>query len=317
MPAPEAVEGEFGLIARFFRGLDRGEGVSLGNGDDAAVLDLPPGESLAVSVDTMVDGRHFPTGSPADLVSYRAVAAAASDLAAMGAMPLAMNLALTLPSADGAWLRQCRAGLERAVQALSLPLVGGDLTRGPLTLSVQVLGAVPRDQTLTRAGAQPGDRLCVSGPLGKAAAGLAVLQGRCRVAAPLADDLLRHFWCPAPAFELGVALRGQATAAIDISDGLLADVAHLAVASGVSVHIDAARIALDPDLLSSFGETQALSWALAGGEDYRLCFTLPPASLLPAECVVIGEVGDGEGVHCAAAKALGLTGAGSGGYKHF
>ncbi|MDP5052878.1 MAG: AIR synthase related protein, partial [Congregibacter sp.] len=146
MPDASPSRGEFSLIARYFSQLDQGPDVVLGNGDDGAILRLMPGEELVVSVDSMLEGVHFPVASPPCELAYRAVAAAASDLAAMGARPVAMTLALSLPDADDDWLASCRSGLADAVTAFSLPLVGGDLTRGPLALSVQVLGAVPAGQ---------------------------------------------------------------------------------------------------------------------------------------------------------------------------
>lgn len=310
MPGADPSRGEFALIARFFAGLDHGPDVALGNGDDAALLSLLPGEALAVSVDTMVDGRHFPPNSPAADLSYRAVAAAASDLAAMGARPLGMTLALTLPAADESWLTECRRGLQQAVRELQLPLVGGDLTRGPLTLSVQVFGAVPAGEALRRDGARPGDRLCVSGMLGESAAGLALLQGE--ESAPLAvtERLIVRFWRPQPALELGQRLRGQASAAIDVSDGLLADAAHIAEASGVAIHIDSNLLPVPELLIDSFGSARALAWALSGGEDYVLCFTLPEGPDLPSGCTVIGRVETGSGLYCDQQLA-------QAGYRHF
>lgn len=299
MPGAELDTGEFALIADFFRDLDQGAAVALGNGDDAAVLALAPGEHLAVSVDSMLEGVHFPPRSPGDRVAYRAVAAAASDLAAMGARPLAMTLALSLPAVDEQWLSGCRSGLREAGADFALPLIGGDLVRGPLSLTVQVLGAVAPNCAITRSGARPGDALYVSGSLGDAAAGLAILQGRLTTEqAPPQRYLLERFWRPTPELELGAGLVSIATAAIDVSDGLLADVAHLASASGVRILVDSQRIPLSDALRNLVPRRQALEWALSGGEDFRLCFTAAPGADLPPECVMIGSVEHGSGVSC-------------------
>ncbi|MFT4872108.1 thiamine-phosphate kinase [Congregibacter sp.] len=310
MPDASQSRGEFSLIARFFTQLDKGPDVILGNGDDAAILRLAPGEELAVSVDSMLEGVHFPKCSPPAELAYRAVAAAASDLAAMGARPVAMTLALSLPSADDDWLTDFRCGLTDAVADLSLPLVGGDLTRGPLTLSVQVMGAVPSGQALPRSGANPGDLLYVSGPLGDSAAGLAVIQGRVHPSEQVAALLRARFWRPQPALNLGVLLRGVATAAVDVSDGLLADVGHIAQASEVCVVVDSALVPLSEALRATVPPAQALDWALRGGEDYQLCFTLPEGVEPPQGCIRIGCVESGSGVRCDVEG-------GSDGYRHF
>jgi thiamine-monophosphate kinase len=306
----EQPRGEFDLIARFFAGLDAGPDVALGNGDDAAVLRLGPGEELVVSADAMLEDVHFPLNSPPADIAYRAVAAAVSDLAAMGARPVAMTLALSLALADEAWLGGFREGLVDAVSDFSLPLVGGDLTRGPLALTVQVMGAVPAGAALRRRGASPGELLYVSGDLGAPAAGLAVLRGELALPEPLGVMLKRRFWRPAPALALATTLRGQATSAIDVSDGLLADAGHLARASGVRLCIESERLPIAAALRSAASPEQVLQWALAGGEDYVLCFTLPAGLAPPAGCTRIGHVEQGCGVHCDhAVDAVG--------YRHF
>jgi thiamine-monophosphate kinase len=310
VPDAESGADEFALIARHFYGLDAGPAVTLGNGDDAALLRLGAGEELAVSVDCMVEGVHFPVASAAQRIAYRAVAAAVSDLAAMAARPLAMTCSLTLPSADDSWLADFRLGLTDACEQFSLPLVGGDLTRGALTVSIQVLGGVPAGAALRRRGAAAGDRVCVSGALGDAAAGLAVIQGQLDLPPAPAAKLQECFWRPRPDLELGLALRGRASAAIDVSDGLLADAGHMAAASGVRLSIDSESLPLSLVLAAAVPREQALDWALAGGEDYRLCFTLPPAFELPDGCVCIGSVEAGQGVSCDRSVQ-------ASGYQHF
>ena len=302
---------EFSLIARYFSALGAGPAVELGVGDDCAILALQAGERLATSVDTVVEDVHFPADSLPEDVAYRAVAAAASDLAAMGARPLGMTLALTLPAADELWLHSFSQGLAAAASDLSLPLVGGDTTRGPLTITVQVLGALPPGLALTRGGAQPGDGLYVSGTLGDAAAGLAVLQGRYRPGLDAAEYLEQRFFRPTPRLALGATLLNTATAAIDLSDGLLADAGHIAAASGVQLHIDAQALPLSSALQAHPDRAQVLAWALAGGDDYELCFCLPAAVQPPAGCSRIGQVTVGEGVVCPGFEPL------APGYNHF
>lgn len=310
MPPPEAPADEFRLIAAYLRDLDRGDGVVLGNGDDAAILELRPEEQLVVSSDVANEGVHFPRESPAQSVAFRSVAAAASDLAAMGARPVAMTLNLSLPARDETFFAGLRDGLQAACRALSLPLVGGDLVRGSLSLGVQVFGAVPRGEALLRSGAQVGDKLCVRGSLGDAAAGLALVQGRLDASGDDADALRAAFWRPQPALDLGQALRGAATAAIDVSDGLMADIGHLACASGVRAVIEKEQLPLSAALRRCVDDETALRMALSGGDDYALCFTLPRDVPVPAECTLIGSIEAGAGVACDADVEID-------GYRHF
>jgi len=311
VPPANSGTGEFALIRRYFSAFARGPHVELGPGDDAALLAVPPGELLVISTDTQVQGVHFPQDSDAARVSYRACAAAVSDLAAMGARPLGMTLALTLPESDENWLSACSRGLAEAVDDFSLPLVGGDTTRGSLSLTITVLGATRAGAALRRDGARPGDRLCVSGTLGDAAAGLALLQGRMDAASPASELLIQRFWRPQPALALGQALSGVASAAIDISDGLLADAGHLSEASGVRIAIDSERIPLSDALSGAVERDQAMAWALAGGDDYALCFTLGPHAALPENCWCIGRVERGSGVSCDFSSGTGA------GFEHF
>lgn len=302
---------EFTLIYRYFSAFGRGDAVDLSVGDDCAILRLEPGERLATSVDTMVEGVHFPPDSFPEDIGFRAVSVAASDLAAMGARPIGMTLALTLPTADELWLHAFSQGLGAAAASYSLPLVGGDTTRGPLTITVQVLGALPRDQALLRGGAAPGDALYVSGCLGDAAAALAVLAGDWRPEPGHMEYLLQRFNRPRARIALGRELLGRATAAIDISDGLLADAGHIAAASGVRLSIEPDLLPLSPALAAHPAPGQARRWALTGGDDYELCFCLPAGSEPPAGCTRIGEVAAGSGVDC------GLDYGGATGYQHF
>jgi thiamine-monophosphate kinase len=302
---------EFSLIYRYFSNLGRGDAVDLSVGDDCAILRLEHGERLAMSVDTMVAGVHFfPDSFPED-IGYRAVSAAASDLAAMGARPLGMTAALTLPEADELWLHAFSQGLAAAVREYQLPLVGGDTTRGPLAICVQVLGALPLDRALLRGGTSPGDELYVSGTLGDAAAALAFLQGQWQPAPQHAEYLLERFNRPRARIELGQYLLGRATAAIDVSDGLLADAGHVAAASGVRISIEPELLPLSPALRTHGNRETILRWALAGGDDYELCFCLPAGESAPADCTRIGRVEAGAGVDCGLAIDI------PSGYQHF
>lgn len=296
--------GEFELIRHYFAAAScarTGEGVALGIGDDCALLALAPGEQMAVSTDTLVAGVHFPDGADPFLLGQRALAVAASDLAAMGASPLGFTLALTLPSVSAQWLEEFANGLDAMAERCALRLVGGDTTRGPLSLTLTVFGSIPRGQALTRSGARPGDLLCVGGKLGNAAGALPLVLGQRRAEPEVAGPLLAHYWSPMPQFVLGQALRSRASAALDISDGLLADCGHIARASKVALLVERERLPVSNALQALLGLEGAWSAALSGGDDYVLAFTLPPeeeASLRAQGEVffVIGQASVGEGV---------------------
>ena len=302
--------GEFELIERFFSAAGTSPFVSLGVGDDAAILSLPDGHSLHVSTDTMVAGAHYLPDMSAEDVAYRAVMAAASDLAAMGAAPLGMLLSLTLPEADGTWIARFAEGLRAAATDTGLALVGGDTTRGPATIGITVMGAAPAGSHLLRSGSRVGDRVCVSGFTGDAAAGLAVLEGKIHLSAAAENYLVKRFTRPAARLALGQSLRGLASAAIDISDGLMADAGHLARASGVAIVIDRATLPQSAALREVIDERQRAVWMLAGGDDYELLFTLPANAALPEGCTEVGRVTEGSGVSCDGIET-------PGGYDHF
>ncbi len=267
---------EFDLIDRHFAGHDRGPGVRLGVGDDAALLAPPDsGESLAVTIDTLVAGVHFaPDADPASL-GHKLLAVSLSDLAAMGARPAWATLALTLPAIDEAWLAAFAGGLLGLAAEHGVALVGGDTTRGPLTLTLQAAGHVPADRALRRSGARPGDAVCVTGTLGDAALALDPPAG---LDAAEADWLRARLDRPTPRVAAGLALRGLARAAIDVSDGLAADLGHVLAASGVGTTVELERLPLGAPLrrLAAAGDWRL---PLAGGDDYELCFTLPAARL--------------------------------------
>lgn len=304
--------GEFELIARHFSAFGGGAGVTLGVGDDAAILSVPDGCELVTSVDTLVEGVHFPEEAFPEDIGYRSVAVAASDLAAMGARPLAMTLALTVPRPDDFWLHAFSEGIGQACTAFRLPLVGGDTTRGPCVISVQVFGVIERGRAVLRGGARPGDGVFVSGTLGDAAAGLAVLQSHWQPEPDQGEYLLHRYYRPTPRLALGEQLPGIASAAIDVSDGLMQDLGHIASASGCAIEIHADQLPLSPALLSHPDREQQLAWALGGGDDYELCTTLPAGRQPPDGFSRIGTVVAGQGVRCEGASIPRQPG-----YTHF
>ncbi len=266
---------EFQLIKKFFSVSGSGRnGVVLGVGDDAALLEVPAGKELAVTVDTLLAGIHYPRSTAAADVGYKALAVNLSDLAAMGAKPVWATLALTLPSADEVWLRDFAEGLLSLAEGFGVQLVGGDTTRGPVTIvTLQLHGLVPKGEALRRSGAREGDFVYVTGTLGDAALALLLLEEGKRVP----EALQRRLDRPTPRVAEGVALRGMASACIDISDGLLADLGHILEASAVGARLELERLPLSQDYLASV-ESLADRWApaLSGGDDYELCFTVSP-----------------------------------------
>ncbi|HAC29366.1 MAG TPA: thiamine-phosphate kinase, partial [Marinobacter hydrocarbonoclasticus] len=246
--------GEFELIRKYFQPLADGAGqdqLLLGPGDDCAIQRVSPGLDLVFSVDTLVEGVHFPSDYSPDYLGWRALAVAVSDLAAMGASPVCFTLALTLPDANPGWLKPFSEGLARASKAFGIALAGGDTTRGPLTISIQVHGTVERGRALYRSGAKPGDLICVSGTLGAAGAALDYLAAPAPSPAQLA--LLSRYHFPQPRLELGQQLAGRASSAIDVSDGLLADLGHILEASGTGARIDTGRIPMMAELVTLKG----------------------------------------------------------------
>lgn len=317
--------GEFELIHHYFASAAcarRSDGVALGIGDDGALLEPDDGQQLAVSTDTLVAGIHFPPGSDPFQLGQRALAVTASDLAAMGAEPLGFTLALTLPEADPDWLQGFVRGLDEMAAHCRLCLVGGDTTRGPLSMTLTVFGQVPRGQALLRSGAQPGDWLCVSGELGDAAAALPLVLSQRDVIDAAEQKLLARYWRPEPQLQLGQALRGKATAALDISDGLLADCGHIARASGVGLLIEMEKLPLSSALLQTLDRQQARRCALSGGDDYQLAFTVPPAQLAELqrhwpEIRVIGRAVNGDFVQLIDTDGSVIDTRGIAGYQHF
>ena len=291
---------EFELIRLFFSAATRQRSdVLLGIGDDCALLQVPPGHTIAVSVDTLVAGRHFLPDVDPEALGHKALAVNLSDLAAMGATPAWLTLAITLPESDLDWLGAFMRGFAGLAERHGVQLVGGDTTRGPLSITVQAHGLLPLGRGLRRSGARPGDRLFVSGTLGDAALAL-----RHRYTGSVAEALQARLDRPTPRVALGLLLRDLATAAIDVSDGLHADLGHLCAASDVAARVMLSQLPLSPTVrqVCNAGEWQ---FPLAGGDDYELLFSVAPDRIadLQAACRAInepiqqiGELHQGEGI---------------------
>lgn len=273
--------GEFDLIGKYFSklGAERPD-VRIGVGDDGAVLQPPSSRELVVVTDSLNEGVHFPVGSSAASIGHRAFAVNLSDIAAMGAEPAWALLALTLPRADDEWLSQFARAAGDLCRRHGVALVGGDTTRGPLAITVTIIGIVPIGVALERGGGQPGDAIFVTGSPGDAAAGLALEQSRLHVADSMSAQILRdRFLFPTPRCEVGVGLRGLASACIDVSDGLGGDLEKLCAASGCGAEVDATALPISEPLSQAVGRELAREYALTGGEDYELLFTVPLARL--------------------------------------
>ena len=315
---------EFALIDRIRARTGARADVALGIGDDAALLQPRAGEQLAVTADTLNSGVHFPPETPAFEIGWKTLAVNLSDLAAMGARPAWCTLALSLPAAEAAWVDAFADGFFALADEHDILLIGGDTTRGPLSLSVTAIGQVAAGQALRRDAAQVGDDIWVSGTLGDAAGALRLWQqGRLDVAAVAADDdheqLRQRLLCPLPRVKLGQRLRAYAHAAIDISDGLLADLGHIVARSGVAAQLEVDTLPVSAALRNALGREQARDCALRGGDDYELCFTAAAdqrdalhalANMLALPLTRIGRITAGQGVH-------GDNLPGADGYQHF
>lgn len=304
---------EFALIRRFFDRANQASGVRVGIGDDGSVLVPSPGMELVTVVDTLVESVHFPAGfSPSD-IGYRAVAVNLSDIAAMGATPRWMTLALSMPVADEDWLTAFSEGLFQAAADHNVALVGGDTTRASeIVATVQITGEVDAGKAILRKGAQAGDTIYVTGTVGDAAAGLHGLLNGASV-----KELASRFARPAARVSYGQELVGVATAAIDLSDGLYGDLGKLLLASGVGAEIDVGALPISAALRAAFTPERQRSFALGGGDDYELCFTAaeppPDPGILPV--TAIGRITLGPGIVCTLDDEI-VTFDDSG-YRHF
>jgi len=294
----------------------------LGIGDDAAIVS--PAEPLVVATDTLVAGTHFPVDLDPVCIGHRALAVNLSDMAAMGAVPRWFTLALTIDRVDPAWLSAFADGMFAYADSHGVALIGGDTTRGPLTITLQALGTVASGGALLRSGASIGDDVYVTGTLGDAAAGLAILRRSLRAGDPAGRWLIDRFARPTARVAEGLALRGIATAAIDVSDGLIADLGHLCDASGCGAAIELERLPRSDALSASFTADETFEFALSGGDDYELCFTAPPGAAARLEAAMrscggraarIGAIVAGRGVECRDGGGL-VVGLRSG-YTHF
>ncbi|GAC1629913.1 MAG: thiamine-phosphate kinase [Nevskia sp.] len=288
---------EFALIRRYFEALTpAAPDVVLGIGDDCALLRPEPGQTLAVTTDTLISGRHFPADTAAADIGWKALAVSLSDLAAMAAAPRWFTLALSLPEADDDWLAGFCEGLREMALQGGIALVGGDTTRGALSITITAFGSVPAGMALRRSGARPGDCICVTGTLGDAALGLArgafaslrAADERSACAQTMHDDrwLRGRLDRPMPRIKAGLALRTLATAAIDLSDGLAGDLRHLLEASGVGADIDCDRLPMSDAFARQHEDRRRLALQAAGGDDYELCVCIPPSQIDVARAAI-------------------------------
>ncbi len=305
--------GEFELIAALFSPLAHGAAGALSLKDDAAFIGVAPGCELALTTDTLIAGVHFRKDDPPDLIARKALRVNLSDLAAKGARPRGFLHALALNSdIDDAFLERYAAGLASDVKDFNVPLLGGDTTSGPgpLTITITAIGEVEKGKALLRGGAKPGDIVCASGSIGDGALGLACLTDALPLPPPLAAGLVDRYRLPQPRLTVGEALKGIASACLDVSDGLIADLGHLCDVSQVSAVIHREKVPLSPGAKAAL-EHDARWWEsiLAGGDDYELVFTVPPERVARLEQIAaqtgvpltaIGEIAD-------AAKGNGVT----------
>lgn len=316
---------EFEIIASYFnRPVLPGRGVVLGTGDDAAIVEVPAGYRLAVSTDTLAGGVHFlPDDPPAD-IGYKSLAANLSDMAAMGAEPRWVTLSLTLPGIDEDWIGAFAGGFYALAERHGVSLIGGDMSRGPLSITVQILGTLADEHALRRSGARLGDAVYVTGSLGMASLALAILKnqapGRREPPAACLERLRR----PAPRVSTGLLLQSIASAAIDVSDGLAADLGHILASSAAGADITLGDIPVCPEL-GGLGEDDRWRHALGGGDDYELCFTVAPNRVHDLQqrlqghdipVTRIGTITAGNGINWLGkdGKSRGLDPAG---YRHF
>ena len=265
---------EFSIINRYCKNIGRAHPeTQIGVGDDAAVVQIPAGMQLAVSVDTMVAGVHFFADTNPAKIANKLLAVNLSDMAAMGAQPKWATLALTMPSIEEHWLTKFSHSLDKSAKQYGVELIGGDTSQGPLVLSLQILGLVQNGEALTRAAAQPGDDLYVSGCLGDAALALAGVTGEVSLVKEVQTQLQQFLDTPVPQIALGQKIRGLANACIDLSDGLVADLGHICKQSKVAMHIDVDQIPLSTHYENYLSANGTLHYALSAGDDYQLAFT--------------------------------------------
>ena len=282
MPSHSKPLGEFDLIERFFKtGADSlrtsaDSAIALGIGDDCALMKVATNEEIAITSDMLVEGRHFFTGADPELLARKALSVNLSDLAAMGARPLGFTLAIALPKADEAWLSSFSKGLFAITKEYSCPLIGGDTTAGPLTISITAFGSTPSGKAIRRSGANVGDEIWVSGSLGDARLALAALRHEINLPNEDLQQIEHRMHQPSPRVELGMQLRDIASAALDVSDGLLGDLKHILKQSQVDAQIELEKLPKSSTLQKQDTSIHNL-FAACGGDDYELCFTAHPS----------------------------------------
>ena len=286
---------EFELIKHCFNWPQNNDNIICAVGDDASIVQVPSGYQLVQSIDTQVADIHFPATAPAQLIAQRALRCAISDLAAMGAKPQAFHLALSLPKTTSQqWLESFSSGLRACANEYSIDLIGGDTTSSPtIVITLQVQGLVPAGKALTRDKAQVGDDIWLSGEIGRSAAALKNILASPEAVIENNTNLAAAYYYPPAQIKLGQKLIGLATSAMDISDGLLQDASHIAKASNCCLNFTAANIPLNDLAIDQFGQSQALQFALSGGDDYQLLFTAPPQAqdvLNELACYQVGKV---------------------------
>lgn len=308
---------EFDLIKTYFNkpGLiptkEQSARIPLGIGDDCALIEIPPEKLLAVSMDTLIADVHFPAKADPALIAQRALAVNLSDLAAMGAEPLAFTLALSLPKADESWLQAFSLGLETLVQTYHCPLIGGDITKGSLSITIQVHGLLNKGKVMTRNGAKSGDLVYVSGELGAAGLAVSLMNNGMSLDKPDTKELHTAYFQPVPRVNLGQGCAGLASAAIDLSDGLMADLGHIAKQSDVGIELNAKAIPVArvvKRIMSAMGDkSQGLNLALTAGDEYELALIVAEdqqealqqtAADLNVPLTLIGHVVKGTRVKC-------------------
>ena len=312
---------EFELIQKYFQSTDLPDDVTLGVGDDAALLNMPEGHQLVVTVDTLIEGVHFPVNTTPEDIGHKALAVNLSDLAAMGASPRWVTLALSLPSADESWVAEFARGFMALANKHGVSLVGGDTTRGPLSITVQAMGWVNNAMSLLRSAASEGDDIYVSGTIGDAGLALQMLSGQ----GTIPDALLKALHRPEPRIELGMALNGVANASIDVSDGLIADLGHILEASGVGAELSLEAMPYSSDVEQWLGAGNDATLPLTWGDDYELLFTASPeqasaiqalSARLSLSLTRIGKITEQPGLRIFTAEGE-ITNVAATGYDHF
>jgi thiamine-monophosphate kinase len=320
------VPSEFDLIRQLSEQQSvRRDEVHLGIGDDAALLSVPDDCELVLTTDTLNYGIHFPEQTSPEDVGYKSLAVNLSDLAAMGATPVAANLSLTLPESNAAWLEQFSRGFFQLADRFSVQLTGGDTTRGPLSISITALGFVKKGMALLRSGAKPGDLIYATGNLGDAGAALLAMQGELKLTGPQQKQFQLRLNRPKPRIEIGQALAGLATACIDVSDGLIADLGHILDQSQVGATLYVQRLPISATLKSCFDLAGGWYVPLSSGDDYELCFTIPENRQAEVESLLqeiktpitwLGMIESQPGLRLLMDDGSEFSG-GTGGYDHF